>query len=141
MLSSPNLSATKFLKKGKKGDLDWYYNHMCHPTQGSVWPPYPSRWTGGSGRLQIQGHGQGWHILWIIFKKSSPADIIGLNWRKLDKSREKWIKLIFTIVKGWKGQFFWWIYSRITFSGPKSSFKLLSIILNPRMCCIFVWPF
>ena len=35
----------------------------------------------------------GWHILWIIFKKSSPVDKIGLNWLKLDKSGEKWIKL------------------------------------------------
>ena len=43
---------------------------------------------------------QGWHILRIIFKKSSPADKIGLNWRKLDKSGEKGIKLILTIVKG-----------------------------------------
>ena len=65
---------------------------------------------------------QGWHILRIIFKKSSPVDKIGLNWIKLDKSGEKWIKLTFTIVKGWKGQFFWWIHSRYTFSFPKSSF-------------------
>ena len=43
---------------------------------------------------------QGWHILRIIFKKFSPADKIGLNWLKLDKSGEKWIKLSFTIVKG-----------------------------------------
>ena len=49
---------------------------------------------------------QGWHILRIIFKKSSPADKIGLNWRKLDKSGEKWIKLILTIVKGCKGEVF-----------------------------------
>ena len=43
---------------------------------------------------------QGWHILRIIFKKSSPVDKIGLNWIKLDKSGEQWIKLIFTILKG-----------------------------------------
>ena len=49
---------------------------------------------------------QGWHILRIIFKKSSPADKIGLNWRKLDKSGEKWIKLNKTIIKGYKGQVF-----------------------------------
>ena len=49
---------------------------------------------------------QGWHILRIIFKKSSPTDKIGLNWIKLDKSREKWIKLILTIVKGCKGKIF-----------------------------------
>ena len=36
---------------------------------------------------------QGWHILRIKFKKSSPADKIGLNWRKLDKSGENWRKL------------------------------------------------
>ena len=51
-------------------------------------------------------YNQGWHILWIIFKKSSPADKIGENWIKLDKSREKWIKLIKTIMKGHKGQVF-----------------------------------
>ena len=49
---------------------------------------------------------QGWHIIRIKFKKSSPADKIGLNWRKLDKSGEKWIKLILTIVKGCTGQVF-----------------------------------
>ena len=41
--------------------------------------------------------GQGWHILRIKFKKSSPADKIGFNWRKLDKSGENWRKLILTI--------------------------------------------
>ena len=52
------------------------------------------------------GLGQGWYIIRIKFKKSSPADKIGLNWRKLDKSGEKWIKLILTIVKGCTGQVF-----------------------------------
>ena len=41
---------------------------------------------------------QGWHILRIKFKKSSPVDKIGENWRKLDKSGENWRKLILTIV-------------------------------------------
>jgi len=36
------------------------------------------------------GNGEGWHILQIKFKKSSPVDKIGFNWRKLDKSGENW---------------------------------------------------
>jgi len=49
---------------------------------------------------------QGWHILRIKFKKSSPADKIGFNWRKLDKSGENWRKLILTIRGECKGQVF-----------------------------------
>ena len=49
---------------------------------------------------------QGWHILRIKFKKSSPADKIGFNWRKLDKSGENWRKLILTIGGECKGQVF-----------------------------------
>ena len=49
---------------------------------------------------------QGWHILRIKFKKSSPVDKIGFNWRKLDKSGENWIKLILTIEGVRKGQVF-----------------------------------
>ena len=49
---------------------------------------------------------QGWHILRIKFKKSSPADKIGFNWRKLDKSGENWRKLILTIEGERKGQVF-----------------------------------
>ena len=43
---------------------------------------------------------------WIKFKKSSPADKIGFNWRKLDKSGENWRKLILTIEGECKGQVF-----------------------------------
>ena len=49
---------------------------------------------------------QGWHILRIKLKKSSPADKIGFNWRKLDKSGENWTKLILTIEGERKGQDF-----------------------------------
>ena len=28
---------------------------------GSIWPPYPSWWTAGPGRLKDQGHGVGLH--------------------------------------------------------------------------------
>ena len=49
---------------------------------------------------------QGWHILQIKFKKSSPVDKIGFNWRKLDKSGENWRKLISTIEGERKGQVF-----------------------------------
>ena len=52
------------------------------------------------------GSYQGWHILRIKFKKSSPADKIGFNWRKLDKSGENWRKLILTIEGERKGQVF-----------------------------------
>ena len=51
-------------------------------------------------------HEQGWHILRIKFKKSSPVDKIGFNWRKLDKSGENWRKLILTIEGERKGQVF-----------------------------------
>jgi len=49
---------------------------------------------------------QGWHILRIKFKKSSPVDKIGFNWRKLDKSGENWRKLILTIGGECKGHVF-----------------------------------
>ena len=49
---------------------------------------------------------QGWHILRIKFKKSSPVDKIGFNWRKLDKSGENWRKLILTIEGECKGKVF-----------------------------------
>ena len=42
----------------------------------------------------------------LTFKKSSPADKIGFNWRKLDKSGENWRKLILTIGGECKGQVF-----------------------------------
>ena len=47
-----------------------------------------------------------WHILRIKFKKSSLADKIGFNWRKLDKFGENWRKLILTIEGERKGQVF-----------------------------------
>ncbi len=57
-----------------------------------MFPHIKKRWRGGAENVEWR---QGWHILRIKFKKSSPADEIGFNWRKLVKSAENWRKLIF----------------------------------------------